>query len=57
MKLDTFLEAAPPGAKRALQVLSAAESLTDDAAKALYKIAPIEGVSADAFVSALHYQT
>ena len=38
-----------------LQIFSAAESLTDEVAKSLYALSPIEGVSADLFVSALHY--
>ena len=53
--IDDFVKAAPAGAERVLQLFSAAESLTDDVAKMLYALAPIDGVSPDLFVRALHY--
>src|SRR4051794_1337902 len=54
-RIDAFVKTAPAGAERVLQIFSAAESLTDDTARSLYRLAPIEGVSADLFVTALHY--
>ena len=43
-----FLEAAPQGSSRVLELLATAESLTDEVAWAIYDIAPIEGLSASA---------
>src|ERR1700694_5013304 len=54
-RIEAFAKAAPAGAVRVLQIFSAAESLTDEIARSLYSLAPIEGVSADLFVTALHY--
>jgi tetratricopeptide (TPR) repeat protein len=53
--IQEFLEAAPQGTARVLQLLAAAESLTDEVARAVYGVAPIEGLSADVFLNALHY--
>ena len=53
--IEDFLETAPGGTGRVLQALAEAESLTDDVARQIYEIEPIEGVSADLFVRALHY--
>ncbi|MFI4996299.1 MAG: tetratricopeptide repeat protein [Hyphomicrobiales bacterium] len=53
--VEDFLESAPDGAASVLQALAAAESLTDDVARQIYKIKPIAGVPADLFVRALHY--
>lgn len=53
--VQDFLEYAPEGAARVLQAFAAAESLTDVVAKQIYELDPIEGVSADLFVEALHY--
>jgi tetratricopeptide (TPR) repeat protein len=55
--LAGFFEAAPPGAQRALIALSAAESLTDETAARLYALSPIERLSAERFVQALHYSS
>ena len=53
--IEDFLETAPGGTGRVLQALAEAESLTDDVARQIYEIEPIEGGSADLFVRALHY--
>jgi tetratricopeptide (TPR) repeat protein len=50
-----FLNEAPKGAALVLEAFAAAESLTDDVARSLYQIVPIDGVSADLFIRALHY--
>lgn len=48
-----FLNDAPVGAERTLQVLAVAESLTDRVAEELYEIAPIPGISGRKFLNAL----
>ena len=53
--VQDFLEAAPPGTARVLQLLATAESLTDHSARAIYEMAPVHGLSADGFLGALHY--
>ena len=53
--IQDFLETAPDGAVRVLQMLAVAESLTDDVAREIYELDPIKGVSASLFVRALHY--
>ena len=50
-----YVEAAPDGAARVLQALAVAESLTDDVAREIYELDPIEGLRAEFFVRALHY--
>src|SRR6202044_290194 len=54
-QFNEFIKAAPSGAERVLQIFSVAESLTDEVAETLYALAPIDGVSSDLFVRALHY--
>jgi tetratricopeptide (TPR) repeat protein len=54
MALD-FLTDAPKGMDCVLQIMSDAESLTDDVAKRIFSLAPLEGVSSDLFIRALHY--
>src|SRR5688572_1697691 len=49
-----FLKEAPNGMAGALQVLSAAESLTDRVAAELYALSAIPGISPEVFVGALH---
>src|SRR5580700_2069193 len=53
--VQDFLEGAPEGTARVLQLLATAESLTDDAARAVYEMAPVDGLSPDGFLGALHY--
>ena len=53
--IQDFLKSAPHGAAQVLQLLAAAESLTDDVACEIYEVAPIKDLSADLFVKALHY--
>ena len=52
--IQDFLKSAPHGAAQVLQLLAAAESLTDDVACEIYEVAPIKDLSADLFVKALH---
>lgn len=54
MSISVFLDTAPAGMKPALQVLAAAESLTDRIAADLYNLNKIPGVSAERFLLALH---
>jgi tetratricopeptide (TPR) repeat protein len=49
----SFLKHAPAGTARAIQVLAAAESLTDEVARTLYELAPVEGIKAEGFLKAL----
>jgi|GEM_PF-7064620 len=53
--IQNFLETAPEGAAHVLQLLAIAESLTDNVARDIYVLEPIDGLSPDAFVKALHY--
>ncbi len=55
ISIQEFLEIAPHGAARALQILATAESLTDDTARQLYDLAPVPGLTAELFIHALHY--
>lgn len=53
--LREFLKDAPPGTSSSLAALACAESLTDSVAVAIYKWAPLPGLSAEEFVSAFKY--
>ena len=48
-----FLQTAPEGTGRTMQVLAAAESLTDSLAAELYQLAPVSEIDADFFLRAL----
>src|ERR1044072_4977250 len=53
-RLTAFVDAAPVGSLRALTVLASAESLTDELALHLIKVACPEQAGPDILVSALH---